>query len=158
MEEYRNIFDNYEVSNIGNVRRLLITGEYKLLSCSIGNRGYKYFQLNRDRKRQNYLIHHLVAKLFIGERPEGYVIDHIDRNKLNNNVSNLRYVLQRENLCNTDRYRADILETGKERANRFVRESYKRNGGKTEKQKEENRVYMYKKDAIRCIKYLFEGF
>lgn len=65
MEEYREAFDNYEVSNLGNVRRLLNSGEYKLLSCSILNSGggYKYIQICRGGKRQNHLIHQLVAKL-----------------------------------------------------------------------------------------------
>ena len=38
-------------------------------------------------------------------------IDHIDKNKLNNNVSNLRYITQKENCKNHDRYRDDIKET-----------------------------------------------
>jgi hypothetical protein len=70
-----------------------------------------YFQLNREGKRVNYLFSHLVARLFIGERPEGLVIDHIDRNPLNNNVSNLRYITQKENTHNSDKYRHDITET-----------------------------------------------
>ncbi len=50
----------------------------------------------------------MVAKVFLGERPEGKVIDHIDRNPLNNNVSNLRYISQIENMRNTDRYKEEI--------------------------------------------------
>ena len=88
MEEiYKAYFNDYEVSNIGNVRRKLINGSYKELKCSIQNRGYKYFQQMKDGKKINHLVHHVVAKLFIGERPENQVIDHIDRNKLNNKVT-----------------------------------------------------------------------
>jgi hypothetical protein len=78
------------------------------------NRGYKYFQLNRNKQRKNYLIHQWVAKLFIGERTDSD-IDHIDRNKLNNNVENLRYVSRKENLRNTDRFRQEITTEGKQR-------------------------------------------
>jgi len=109
-EEFKICFESYEVSNFGNVRRKLLNGEYKMLKCSIQNRGYRYFQTNRDKKRINYLIHHLVAKLFIGDRPDNLVIDHIDRNRLNNNVSNLRYITQKENTHNTDRFIVDIKE------------------------------------------------
>ena len=42
-------------------------------------------------------VHCLVLKTFIGERPEGYDIDHIDSNKRNNELCNLRYVTRSEN-------------------------------------------------------------
>ena len=100
MEEFKVVFENYEVSNFGNLRKKLKNGKYKEIKGSILNRGYKYFQTNRDNKRTNYLVHHLVAKAFLGDRPEGKVIDHIDRNPLNNNVSNLRYISQFENCYN----------------------------------------------------------
>lgn len=47
-----------------------------------------------------YKVHILVAMAFIGDRPEGMEIDHIDRNKLNNNIANLRYVSKSENCYN----------------------------------------------------------
>lgn len=108
MEEWKCCFENYEISNLGNCRRKLILGDYKIIKGSIQNRGYRYFQINRNGKRTNYLFHHLVAEQFISKRPEGLVIDHIDRNKLNNNVNNLRYVTQKENCCNTDIFISEI--------------------------------------------------
>jgi len=112
MEEYKNCFENYEVSNFGNIRRKLTNGEYKNIKGSILNRspGYLYFQIKRDNKRINYLFHHLVATHFIGERPINMVIDHIDRNSTNNNVNNLRYITQKENCKNTDKYLEEIIE------------------------------------------------
>lgn len=108
MEEYKRYLENYEVSNFGNVRRILLNGEIKIINCSIINRGYKYFQTKRMNKRINHLIHQIVSKLFIGERPENLVIDHIDRNKLNNNITNLRYITQKENCFNQDRVKSHI--------------------------------------------------
>lgn len=119
MEEYRKCFEDYEVSNFGNIRN-----KDKILKCSIQNRGYKYFQTRKDNKRSNHLIHHLVAEQFIGIRPENLVIDHIDRNKLNNNVLNLRYVSQKENLKNCDRYREDILESDLVKRHRIMQNQY----------------------------------
>jgi len=112
MEEvWKNCLENYEVSNFGNIRRKLMNDGYKVVKCSISNRGYKYFQIHRGKQRINHLIHHLVAYNFIGDRPENQVIDHIDRNKLNNNVSNLRYCSQKQNCLNQDKYIIEIEET-----------------------------------------------
>jgi hypothetical protein len=114
MEEWKIVFEKYEISNFGNCRKKLNNGNYKIVKGSLlsstASKTYKirYFQLIRDGKRINYLFHHLVAKCFIGERPEGLVIDHIDRDSLNNNVSNLRYITQKENMINTNKYIEEI--------------------------------------------------
>ena len=47
-----------------------------------------------------YYLHHIVAETYLGKRPAGLVIDHIDRDKQNNSISNLRYVTQQSNLLN----------------------------------------------------------
>jgi hypothetical protein len=130
-EEYRNCFDRYEVSNFGNIRRKQLGGGYININGSILNRGggYKYFQVQRDGKRINYLFHHLVAKYFIGDRPEGLVIDHIDRNPMNNRLENLRYCTQQDNMYNTCKYRSDVTETDKRlRRNILSMERDRRNG------------------------------
>jgi len=102
MEEWKVAVETYEISNLGNCRKLLKTGEYITIKGSIQNSGYRYFQLQRNKKRLNYLFHHLVMEHFVGPRPEGLVIDHIDRDRLNNIVSNLRYVTQKENMFNLE--------------------------------------------------------
>ena len=131
MEIYKNCFDNYEISNFGNVRRKLLCGIYKNITGSLLKRGggYKYFQVQREGKRINFLFHHLVAKYFIGERPEKMIIDHIDRNSLNNHIDNLRYCSQKENIQNSKIYRDDIIETDlRIRRNILSRERDRRNG------------------------------
>lgn len=127
MEEFRSCIGNYEVSNFGNIRRKLKTGNYKNIEGSLLNRvGYRYFQIQQDGKRINYLFHHLVAKIFIGNRPDNLVIDHIDKNPHNNNVNNLRYITQKENTHNSSKYRNDILEEGHERQKIMYKLNYKK--------------------------------
>jgi hypothetical protein len=125
MEEWKICFENYEISNLGNCRK----GD-KIIDGSIQNKGYRYFQVQRDNKRINLLFHHLVAKCFIGDRPENLVIDHKDQNKLNNNVDNLHYITQEENMKNTCRYRTDIETTDKKERHKIFNKEFRIRIGK----------------------------
>ena len=111
----------YQVSDLGNVRSLdkkvrnhlaerTIKG--KLLKGNLNKNGYRQVILSKDGKIKNYYIHQLVAMAFLGHKPNGYngVIDHIDRDRLNNNLKNLRITDCRENSNNrsigyTSKYR-----------------------------------------------------
>jgi hypothetical protein len=152
MEEFKMCFEDYEISNFGNLRR----GD-KIINGSINNKGYKYFQVQREGKRINKLFHNMVAEQFIGPRPAELVIDHIDRNKLNNNISNLRYITFEENIRNSDRYRVDIQETDKRlRSNILHKECYRRKlakQGKQIKNRERGigRLFQNEYNNWRCI-------
>lgn len=59
--------------------------------------GYKRVTLILNGKPKHYLIHRLVATIYLineGNKPE---VNHIDGNKLNNDLSNLEWVTRREN-------------------------------------------------------------
>ena len=47
-------------------------------------------------------IHKVVAECWLGDKPEGYEIDHVDRDTHNNHYSNLRYVTRSEQMKNRD--------------------------------------------------------
>lgn len=49
-------------------------------------------------KQRRIFMHKLIMQTFVGECPKGYCIDHIDKNKLNNALTNLRYIPIKENL------------------------------------------------------------
>ena len=55
-----------------------------------------------DRTKISGRIHRLIYSNLVGEIPKGYEIDHIDRNRHNNNLSNLRLVTKKENNQNKD--------------------------------------------------------
>ena len=44
------------------------------------------------------LIHQAVAEYFIGPKPEGMVVDHIDGTRDNNHFTNLQYITHAENI------------------------------------------------------------
>jgi hypothetical protein len=90
-------FKNYSVSNLGNVANQK-TG--KILSPGINTQGYKYVVLSLNGKRYTKKVHRLVAKAFIENPCNKPIIDHIDNNRTNNNVSNLRFVTKSENGMN----------------------------------------------------------
>jgi hypothetical protein len=59
---------------------------------------YKRVTLTKNGSRKNASIHTLVCLAFIGPRPKGYVVNHKDSNKLNNELSNLEYVTASQNV------------------------------------------------------------
>lgn len=56
----------------------------------------------KTKKSRPVAVHQLVAECYLDSEGKRY-IDHIDRDKTNNNVNNLRYVSQSENNINTKR-------------------------------------------------------
>jgi hypothetical protein len=90
--------ENYSVDELGNVYSR--TG--RLLKCSTNAVGYRQLFVWKNCKLQRtYLIHRLVWQAFKGEIPEGLEIDHIDGNKSNNRLDNLRLVTHQHNTFNS---------------------------------------------------------
>jgi hypothetical protein len=86
-------FEGYQASNLGRIKFLntnLITYGSKT------NKGY----LNVGIKGKTYQVHRLILFAFKGFPIDNKVCDHIDRNPLNNNIENLRWVTQQENTLN----------------------------------------------------------
>ena len=102
MEIWKNINNyegHYKVSNFGNVKSLKNNKE-KLLKGVKDNFGYLMYVLCKDGKIKNIRGHILVAETFLNHKSNGYnlVIDHIDNNPSNNDVSNLRIISHRDNV------------------------------------------------------------
>lgn len=89
MEEiWKEVRPGIEVSSLGRVRQYL-TGHFD---------GYGYLAISggkRGAKRET--IHSLVAKSFLGPRPKGAVIRHLNDNPLDNRAVNLAYGSQKDN-------------------------------------------------------------
>jgi len=91
----------YEVSKFGGVRSLagiqrkFLGGVLKLFA---NEWGYLRVDLQYNKKRKSRLVHQIVAESFIGPRPDGMEINHIDGDKTNNCADNLEYVTHSDNV------------------------------------------------------------
>ena len=63
----------------------------------INSNGYHLVNLYKDSKRFTKLIHKLVANEFIPNPLKKICVDHVNNDKLNNNINNLRYATYQEN-------------------------------------------------------------
>ena len=72
-------------------------------------KGYYYLDLTKDKKHKKFKLHRLLALHFIPNPDNKPQVDHIDRNKQNNNLSNLRWVTPGENSENTGAHKDNLL-------------------------------------------------
>ena len=103
----------YEVSEDGRIFRNVKSKKQNkiIVDYHHSKAGYCFTFICREGKVQRIPIARVVAECWLGEKPEGYEIDHIDRNSLNNHYSNLRYVTKSEQMKNRDH--SGISEIGK---------------------------------------------
>ena len=98
-EEWRDIkgYEGlYQVSNLGRVKSFKYN-KVKILSPSKNNHGYLSVVLCKDGICKNAKVHRLVANACIPNLDDKPYVDHIDTDRTNNNVSNLRWVTAKEN-------------------------------------------------------------
>lgn len=83
----------YIISNLGRIINTTTGGFVKPM---LNNSGY--YKLTNSYTKTNCYIHREVARLFLGEIPEGFIVNHKDGNKLNNSVDNLEIISQSDNI------------------------------------------------------------
>lgn len=91
--EWRDIqdFPDYQISNTGLVKSFKVTKNGRLVNGGEMTSGYRYVRLTKNGKVFNRSIHRLLAIAFI-DNPNNYEdVNHINGNKLDNNVKNLEW-------------------------------------------------------------------
>ena len=100
----------YQASSLGNIKSLTRINKHplsgyrilkgKTLKQGIASGTYLRVGLNKNGNQIKRRIHQLVAMAFLNHNPSNsnkLVVNHIDFNKLNNNVNNLNIITIREN-------------------------------------------------------------
>ncbi len=104
----------YMVSDLGRVRSLgrkivhsngfVQTIHEKIMKGSLTAYGYRAVDLCNGKIRKNSAVHRLVLSAFVGLMPRDIDTRHIDGNRLNNNLKNLKYGTRQDNVNDCKRH------------------------------------------------------
>lgn len=101
-------FEDYAISSFGRVKRITgkrgtRVGKIRSINFCTSN-GYGIISMRKEGKFHSRCVHQLVAKHFIGERPDGMQVRHLDGDKKNNALSNLVYGTPKENYADARKH------------------------------------------------------
>jgi len=98
MEEYKQIPNSkYQINKLGHVRRIYKNGNMSCLKPSLAKNGYYIVTLDN---RKKHCIHRLLGICFLDNPNNLPYIDHINRDKKDNRLENLRWVSVSDNNSN----------------------------------------------------------
>ncbi len=89
-------FPDYMVDENGTVVSLK-KGKWKVLKGGIDNHGYPRVDLFKNGNRTPRNVHSIVAEVFLGPKPEGMEVNHINGCKSDCYLGNLEYCSHKEN-------------------------------------------------------------
>jgi hypothetical protein len=92
------VYDETSKSCLRWKERGLLKSKHKDLSAGCFNKVSKYYSVKFNKK--NYQVHRIIFEMFNGKIPNGKFLDHIDNNRSNNKIENLRLATHSENMKN----------------------------------------------------------
>lgn len=110
-------FSKYEASTLGNLKTFNWkgSGQTRIIKPALSKDGYLKTMLKSDSgKYHSWVVHKWVALTFLGERMEGYEVNHINGIKSDNRIENLEYCTRQGNMihayrvCNKPRMKGEI--------------------------------------------------
>ena len=104
-------FENYDIDkdgNVYNIRKNIKLKPYKNKKGYYVVKLYNKKKLKNKTKSKDKTIHKLLAECYILNPKNKKCIDHIDRNTINNNLNNLRWVTHQENMMNKRKYKNGV--------------------------------------------------
>lgn len=102
----------YQVSNLGMVKRIKILSrkEQRIIKQYADRSGYMTVYLyNGEGTRGFFLVHRLVAKVFVPNPWKKKEVNHIDGNKSNNTFDNLEWSTRSENILHASKSLGKIM-------------------------------------------------
>ena len=149
MIDIPNYNGKYQIDELGNVYS---KPKGRLLKATNSVRGYMVLNLNKKTRT----LHQLVIESFVDSnyKSKGLVIDHINRDKTDNSLMNLRLVTKSENFINSDYYEK------RKRGHIYIKDSGNYNAiitvkgvrfDKTFKTEKEAKEYITGKSSTKCF-------
>tara|TARA_R110000796_G_scaffold239324_1_gene359996 strand:- start:46 stop:531 length:486 start_codon:yes stop_codon:yes gene_type:complete len=96
MDQLKDYEGLYWINREGEIRNR----NHTIIKPCQGHHEYLYVGLTKNRKRIKYKIHRLLAIQYIPNHYNKTQVDHIDRDRLNNSLDNLRWATASENAEN----------------------------------------------------------
>lgn len=91
-------YPNYEASDLGIVR---VKKNKKILDLMLSKSGYYRICLSKQGKKKKFKRSIIIAMCFLNHKADGthkIVVDHKDKNRINDRLDNLRLMSHRENI------------------------------------------------------------